>query len=142
MSNPTLNILLKDYEKKKYYAELKFERDKEIFYSSHPDLEDLNKKLGAIALEISKAILNNNTNLSDKLKLDFNNLKLKKENLLKSIEIPQGILEPIYECSICKDSAFITNSQGKSILCNCIKQKLFDIDFNKSNIRKSRKREF
>ena len=142
MSDNILNNLLKEYEQKKYLAELNFQRDKTAFYNSNPKLLTLNEKLGKIALNISKAILNNNTNLSDKLKLDFNNLKLKKENLLKSIEIPQGILEPIYECSICKDSAFITNSQGKSILCNCIKQKLFDIDFNKSNIRQSRKREF
>lgn len=46
-----------------------------------------------------------------------------------------GVLKPIYECSECKDTGFVTDKYGKSILCNCIKQKIFDIDFNKSNIR-------
>lgn len=89
LSNSTLNILLKDYEKKKYNADLKFEKDKAEFYSSNPKLSELNSKLGRLAIDISKAVLNNDTVLSDKLKQNFNKLKLEKENLLKTIEIPK-----------------------------------------------------
>lgn len=138
MSNPTLNILLKEYAKKKYNADLDFEKNKEEFYNSYPELSKLNKELGYIALEISKAILKNDTNLEKSLKEKFDSLKSKKSSLLACIQIPNGVLEPSYECMICKDTGFITDAQGLSILCNCIKQKMFDIDFNKSNIRKLR----
>lgn len=142
MNNSTLNILLKEYEKKKYNAELNFEKDRNKFYESNPELQNLNSKLGKIALDISKAVLNNNFMLAKKLKDDFSNLKLEKEALLKSITIPKGAIAPLYECSICKDTGFILDKYGKTTLCNCIKQKMFDIDFNKSNIGNLEKENF
>lgn len=89
LANPTLNSLLKDYEQKKYKADLNFEKDKLKFYNSNPELSSINTKLGKLAIDISKAILNNETSLADELKTDFNKLKLEKEKLLKTIEIPK-----------------------------------------------------
>ena len=89
MSNSTLNLLLKDYEKKKYEKELAFEKEKNDFYLSHPELNQINNELGKLALDISKAILSNNIDRSNKLKSDFNLLKQKKEKLLKEIDIPK-----------------------------------------------------
>ncbi len=134
MNTSTLNTLLKEYEKKKFNAELKFENAKSSFYKLHPDLSEINDKLNSTALDISKAILNGDFDLENKLKQDFEILKSKKDNLLKNINIPIEAKEPIYECPICKDTGYITLDNNKTVLCNCIKQKIFDIDFNKSNI--------
>lgn len=89
MSNPTLNLLLKDYEQKKYKADLNFEKDKTAFYNSKPELLELNKKLGNLALDISKAVLNNNPILEKNLRKEFDDLKKSKDELLKSIDIPK-----------------------------------------------------
>lgn len=142
MNTSTLNTLLKEYEKKKFKAELNFEKAKDAFYNSHPDLSKLNDKLNSTALDISKAILNNDLSLANKLKEDFEKLKVKKEALLKTINIPLEAREPIYECSICKDTGYITLENKKTVLCNCIRQKIFDIDFNKSNIGNLEKENF
>lgn len=53
-----------------------------------------------------------------------------------------GAIEPLYECSICKDTGFVLDTNGKTTLCNCIKQKIFDIDFNRSNIGNLEKENF
>lgn len=87
--NTTLNLLLKDYEHKKYIADLNFEKEKTEFYNSNPELSKLNRELGKLALDISKAILNKDMGLANTLKSDFNKLKLKKEDLLKSIDVPK-----------------------------------------------------
>ena len=89
MSNSTLNTLLKEYEAKKYTAELNFEKEKNNFYNMHPELTEINSKLAKLALDISKAVLNNDIELSENLKVEFNNLKAKKEKLLESINIPE-----------------------------------------------------
>lgn len=89
MSKSTLNVLLKDYEQKKYIADLNFERDKAAFYASHPELSDLNYKLGKLALDISKAVLSKDTELANKLKSEFNELKTKKEKFLSTTDIPK-----------------------------------------------------
>lgn len=95
MSNSTLTALLKDYEKKRYKADLKFEKEKSAFYNSQPELTKLNSKLSKIAIDISKAVLNNDKNLADKLREEFNNLKQKKETLLKSIDVPPRSISTI-----------------------------------------------
>lgn len=89
MNDSTLNTLLKDYERKKALADLNFEKQKSEFYNSHPELSELKHKLGKLALDISKAVLNGNTELEQKLKDEFNALTLKKDNLLKTIDIPK-----------------------------------------------------
>ena len=88
LSNSTLNNLLKEYETKKYIADLNFEKEKTSFYDSHPELAKINSELGKLAIDISKAVLNNDIDLSNELKAEFNNLKEKKEALMKSIKIP------------------------------------------------------
>ena len=94
MNNSTLNTLLKDYEQKRYIADLKFEKAKSDFYDSHPELADLNSKLAKIALDISKAVLKKDLNLANSLRLEFNALKSKKETLLNSIDIPKRCFKP------------------------------------------------
>ncbi|MCI8519808.1 MAG: hypothetical protein HFJ51_07335 [Clostridia bacterium] len=89
MNNSTLNTLLKDYERKKAIADLNFEKQKSQFYNSHPELSDLKHKLGRLALDISKAVLSGDVELEQKLKTEFNDLNLKKDNLLKTIDVPR-----------------------------------------------------
>lgn len=89
MSDPTLHALLKDYEQKKYKADLNFEKEKTAFYNSEPELLHLTEKLGQIAIEISKAILNGNIELEQKLRCDYNTMKQEKEKLLQTIDIPK-----------------------------------------------------
>ena len=142
MNNSTLNILLKEYEKKKFNADLEFENAKNAFYNLHPELLKTNNELNKVALDISKAILNNDTKKENDLKKYFNDLKFKKEQLLKNIKIPVEAKEPMYECKICNDTGYVTLDDNKTVLCNCIKQKLFDIEFNKANISNLNKENF
>ena len=134
MNNSILNILLNEYEKKKFKADLNFEQAKRTFLASHPDLLKINDELNNTALDISKAILNNDETTAKNLKKYFNDLKFKKEKMLNSIQIPLEAKEPLYDCKICNDTGYVTLENNKSVLCNCMKQKIFDLEFNKSNI--------
>jgi len=88
LNNSTLNVLLKDYEQKKYKADLNHEKQKSAFIDANPELANLNLKLGNLALDISKAVLNTDLDLEKKLRKDFDKLKLQKNALLKTLEIP------------------------------------------------------
>lgn len=89
MNNSTLTLLLRDYEQKKYKADLNFEKEKNNFYNSHPELTEIKTKLGKLALDISHAVLNGNTELEKKLKSEFDELTAKKNKLLSSLDIPK-----------------------------------------------------
>lgn len=134
MENNILKSLLKEYEKKKYYKELEYEEQKQAFLDSNEDLKNINNILNKCALNISKAILIGDKASTDLLKKTFEKNKKIKDEIINNMNFPEYLKSPNYDCKICKDSGYINDKNYKSILCNCIKQKLYDIQYNKSNI--------
>lgn len=134
MSNPILKDLLKEYEKKRFIAHSNYEHKKEIFYQSNPNLEQINSQINTLAILISKETLKNNQSQIDILRKEFNKLQKQKEIILKELNLPENFFSPNYECKLCNDTGYIIDENRKSILCNCIKQKLFNIKYNSSNI--------
>lgn len=134
MSNSTLKILLKEYEQKRLNAISDLEDRKNNLYSSNKRLKEIENELSNFAINTAKNILSsNNSNylkeLDDKIFL----LKKEKEEILKKLNINDNFFIPNFECNLCKDTGYIKERSNFN-LCNCIKQKLFDIEYNKSNI--------
>lgn len=142
MSDLILRQLLKEYEKKRFIANTDFEHKKASLYKEYPELEDINSKLNNYAISLSKLILENNTEKVNKLKKEFEELKSKKEVLLNSLNLPDDFFVPNYECKLCNDTGYIVDENNKTVLCNCIKQKLFNIKYNSSNIGDLNKENF
>lgn len=142
MSDLILKQLLKEYEKKRFVADTNFEHKKTSFYEANPELAEINSKLNNYAISISKVILENNVNEANRLKSEFEELKQKKEAVIKSLKLPKNFFTPDYECKLCNDTGYVLNENNKSVLCSCIKQKLFDIKYNSSNVGDLNKENF
>lgn len=146
MSNEVLNSLLKEYEQKKLRAELDLENRKSSLYLLIPRLKNIDEELNSYAINTTKTILknsNNNSNYTiDNLKKKIFDLKKEKESILIENNLSLDYLKPFYECKICNDTGFIIDNNYKTKMCNCLKQKLLDISFNKSNIYNLKKENF
>lgn len=144
MSNEILNSLLKEYEQKKINAELDLDRRKKNLYKLIPRLEEIDNELNSFAINTAKNILNNSSNSSsvENLKKKIEDLKKEKELILSQNNYSLDYLKPFYECKICNDTGFILDNNYKTTMCNCLKQKLLDISFNKSNIYNLKKDNF
>lgn len=144
MANEILNSLLKEYEQKKLNAELDLDRRKQNLYKLIPRLEEIDKELNSFAINTAKSILNNSSNSSsvDNLKEKIANLKKEKELILLQNNYNLDYLKPFYECKICNDTGFVLDNNYKTSMCNCLKQKLLDISFNKSNMSNLNKENF
>lgn len=144
MSNEVLNSLLKEYEQKKLNAELDLDRRKNNLYKLIPRLEEIDNELNNFAINTAKNILNNSSNSStvDNLKQRILDLKKEKELILLQNNYSLDYLKPFYECKICNDTGFILDNNYKTTMCNCLKQKLLDISFNKSNMSNLKKENF
>lgn len=144
MANEVLNSLLKEYEQKKIRAELDLEERKQNLYNLIPRLEEIDKELNNLGISTAKNILSNNSskNSLNNLKSKTASLKNEKEKILKDNGYNLDYLKPFYECKICNDTGFITDSQYRTTMCNCLKQKLLNISFNKSNISNINKENF
>ena len=142
MANEILSSLLKEYEQKKVHAEIEAEKRKEALYDKIPELRKLEEEINSYAILTAKNILNKNNyslkSLSDKIKT----LKEQKEKILKENNIDANYLKPFYECSLCNDTGYIQKDNYKTEMCSCLKQKLLDISFNKSNMSNLDKENF
>ena len=144
MSNDALNSLLKEYEQKKLNAELDLEKRKQNLYKLIPRLEQIDTELSTLGINTAKNILNNisKSDSVDNLKLKIINLKKEKESILLQNGYSLDYLKPFYECKLCNDTGFILDKNYKTTMCNCLKQKLLNISFNKSNISNIDKENF
>ena len=144
MANEVLNSLLKDYEKKKLQAEIDCEKRKEQLYKNVPKLSEIEDELNNFAINMTKNILKNGDSSLEKNELEkrITNLKMEKAKILSELHLPSDYLKPHYECKICNDTGYITDSNYKTTLCSCLKQKLFDYSFNKSNMSNLDKENF
>lgn len=142
MSNEVLNSLLKEYEQKKLKAELDLEKRKEALYNNVPRLRQIEDNLNNYAISTAKSILNNNEFSLKDFQDEIFKLKLEKAEILNELNLPADYLQPFYECKICNDTGYITNNQYKTTICNCLKQKLLNDSFNKSNISNLDKENF
>ena len=144
MSNEVLNSLLKEYSQKKLNAELDLERRKQNLYKLIPRLEEIDNELNNFAINTAKNILNNSSDSSSlkNLKDRISDLKKEKELILLQNNYSLDYLKPFYECKICNDTGFALDKNYKTTMCNCLKQKLLDISFNKSNMSNLKKENF
>lgn len=134
MSNEVLNSILKEYEQKKLNAELDLEKRKKSLYEQVPRLKKIEDDLNNYAIMTAKNILNNFEYSISELQKKINTLKKEKSEILNELNLPSDYLQPNYSCKICKDTGYIKMDNYKTKMCNCLKQKLLDYSFNKSNM--------
>ena len=134
MTNSNLKKLLTEYEKKRLDALYDAQKRKDQLYNQIPRLQEIDDILSKEAIRVSRLMLSSNDpSLLQDLNKKINDLKLEKEQLIKSYGKNIDYLKPIYECSDCNDTGYITKNYNTT-MCHCLKQKLFDIEYNKSNI--------
>lgn len=138
MTNQNLNFLLSEYDEKRRIAELKFEKQKEKIYKDFPRIEEIDTQISKLSINKAKSILTNksDSNIFDKYIQDLKNEKysiLKKSNIFFKIN---------YDCDICKDTGYIKKLNQKTIMCNCLKQKLLNLSYNRSNLSDIKKQCF
>jgi len=142
MSSEILSTLLLEYDQKKRRAELDLEKRKQELYVALPRLQEIETELNNFAINTAKNILKGSSNSLNDLNLKVKELKIEKEKLLTENKIPDNFLEPHYDCYICNDTGYIQSENSASSICSCLKQKLLDISYNKSNISNLGKENF
>jgi DNA replication protein DnaC len=136
MATSDLDFLLVEYEQKKRNAEFDLEKRKEQIYRKIPRLEEIEKEINKISINKTKNILINK--LTDSLNTELENkllqLKQEKKDILKKENIDNEFFKPKYECEKCQDTGYISYKNQKTEMCNCLRQRIINISYNKSNL--------
>lgn len=130
----TLKKVLREYEEKRNHAILIAEQEKEKIYSSNPRLEEIDNLISKTSIEKAKKLLQSSSQ-EQLIPLDTKIVELKKEKntILKSLGISQSDFQPHFSCNHCNDTGYIKNGY-EITMCSCLKQRLFDIEYNTFNV--------
>ena len=142
MANEILSSLIKEYEQKRVSAELDLERRKEELYKKIPRLAQIEKELSMHAIKTAKEMLNDNKDGLEELNKYVEKLKKEKEDILKKENLDSSYLRPKYECEACKDTGYIQKNDYTTEMCHCLKQRILDKSYNKSNMSNLDKENF
>ena len=139
MNNALLKQILKEYDLKRSNAIQKAELQRKQLLEVNPRLMQIEEELSRLSLDTSKAILSTNSK-EDKNKL-IQDLRKKSSALIKEkntfikelTKESNNYLKPHFECNKCKDTGFVIKN-NLSQMCTCLKQRIYDIAYNKCNI--------
>lgn len=137
MDNSLLNEVLLEYDKKRTKAIIDAENRKKELFKTNPRLQEIETEISLNSIQASKAILLADSKEKSSLIADLkkkNNILIKEKNeFLKNLLKDNNYLNPHFECKMCKDTGYI-KKDNSSVMCSCLKQKIFDIAYNKSNM--------
>ena len=142
MNSVILTNILKDYERKRNTAEKELEQRKEKLYAEIPRLEEIDTELSKLGISTAKSlILKNDPALLNDLQNQIEILKQEKIDLLAKNNLPDDYLKPAYSCKLCNDTGYITENYS-SQMCSCLKQQIFNFEYNKSNVSNLKNQNF
>ncbi len=130
MASKNLESLLTEYEEKRRRKEIEFDKRKEEIYAKFPRLAEIEDELNKNSIDKTKAILNGSKNIKE---FNQKNTKLLEEKA-KIVEKENIDLKIRYECANCKDTGYVKDKNGRTVMCNCLRQKLINISYNQSNL--------
>lgn len=137
MDNSLLKQVLKEYDEKRTRAVQAAEERKKDLMSINPRLQEIDKELTLNSIQTSKAILVSDSkeraSLLASLKKKNNSLIKEKNDFIKNLSKENNYLNPHFDCKLCKDTGYV-QKDGKLVMCSCLKQRIFDIAYNKSNM--------
>ena len=137
MDNSLLKQVLKEYDNKRTKAILDAENRKKELMQVNPRLQEIDQELTQNSLQASKAILladsKEKASLLAALKKKNNSLIKEKNDFIKNLSKENNYLNPHFECKLCKDTGYV-QKDGNVTMCTCLKQRIFDIAYNKSNM--------
>lgn len=134
MNNAILSDILKKYDKKRLLAEKDLDLRKEKLYTENPRLEEIDLELTKLGISAAKnLIISNSSDLINELNTRVELLKNEKQEILEKLNLPPDYLKPNYSCKQCNDTGYISDNYN-STMCTCLKQEIFNMEYNKSNI--------
>lgn len=142
MDAKVLKGLLIEYDKKRRIADEIAEKNKQQLYEDFPKLAEIDKQINTLAISTMKDVIQNgNLDLIANLTSKINVLKTEKDAIFQSIGPRVNSIFPNYECSKCGDTGYI-KVNNKSQMCSCLTQRIYNMEYNKSNIYSLEKQNF
>ncbi len=134
--NYDMATIRREYEQKRIYAINLNQSSKEQIYEENPKLVEIEREIRALGIEASKcSLFPNDEEKQKKIATIFEKIKKLKAQKQEIIKKNNLVITPKYECTKCNDTGYITK-EGKTVMCSCMKQRIINEYYNKSNLNR------
>ena len=129
IDNSSYNAIMREYENIRANNRAAQVRRIEEVYEKIPKMKELNSSTGSLAVSRYKESLKSGGFSSINLKKDIDDIKKRKEILLKEAGFPVAYMAIEYDCNDCKDTGY---TEGKK--CHCLQAKIRKLLYAQSNL--------
>ena len=130
LNNSQYDTLLRSYEQKQVHSRDLLDKRRKTVYNLIPEMREIHDTISLLSVSQARKLLNGDDNALNELKLQIKALIDRKNHLLVSAGFPSDYLEPVYECTDCKDTGYIGNQK-----CHCLKKAIIDLLYTQSNLQ-------
>ena len=132
MNSEKMRSIMKEYQDKRDLHAAQLEDRISSLYKNYPQLEQLNKKIQDLGIEMTKSILTQANNKTIKeLEAKQEDLIRQKTNIMVENNISPSYMSLEYDCNICKDTGFLDDGDQ----CKCLKQRILNDSYEMSNLK-------
>lgn len=127
-----IDKIMDEYEAKRYEARrVRDEYVSEIF-EKYPEIKNIEDEINECGIKSTKEIMSNPLNgdkIISKMEKEMKVLTKKRSEILKSAGVSEDYNKIKYNCSKCSDTGYIETEK-----CECLKRKLREAGYEKSNL--------
>ncbi len=131
LNNSQYDSILRAYENTQLHNRKLSEQRRETVYAQIPELADLQRSISDLGIGQARKMLNGDERALEEHRKEMKSLTEQKAALLAAAGYPADYLEPIYNCSDCKDTGYIGNKK-----CHCFEKAIIDLLYTQSNLNR------
>ena len=135
LSNSQFESIIKEYERTRDYNRHLLETRRKQVYDTVPGYQELDESVSSLSVSTAKMMLSGDDTSLSRLKDKLNDIARKRIELLTTNGFSADYLEPIYNCAHCRDTGYLTDSNGLRDKCRCFRQQELSIRYAQSNIQ-------
>lgn len=130
LNNSQYDAIIRTYEQKQLHNRNILDKHYKTAYAKLPELRELHQSISELSVSQARKLIEGDNNALLELKTEIKILSKQAKDLLVSGGFPSDYLEPVYECSDCKDTGYINNKK-----CHCFQKAVIDMLYTQSNLK-------
>lgn len=130
ISNSQYDEIIRGYQDRQIKNKRLAKKRYEEVCEKAPDYKDLDDALASVSVLQGKKFLEGDEEALRELKSMIRDIKEQKYLALVRAGFPSDYLEPIYDCSHCKDTGYIGSEK-----CHCFRQTMVNLLYEQSNLK-------
>lgn len=141
LSNSQYEAIIKRYERTRDDNRHILEARQAEIYSALPEFKELADSVSTLSVSAARRMLDGDEDARGQLRGQLEKIAARRAKLLTSAGYPPDYLEPVYTCSHCQDTGYVSGPDGLKEKCRCFRQQEIAILYEQSHIQEQLARE-